>query len=110
MSAPYGYTGDATLGPRIDRALRAVVDPEMALGIVDLGLVRTVRVDESDIAVQMTMTSAACPVIDLIVADVQDALRDIAGISRGVAVDVVWEPPWDPSHMSEAARYAMGWD
>jgi len=110
MTLPFDYAGPPQLGERVASALAAVIDPEMALGILGLGLVYGVSADDDAVRVRMTMTSAACPVIEHIVADVEEALHPIAGDGRAVEVDVVWEPPWDPSRMSPSARYAMGWE
>lgn len=105
----YPYEGDAELAPRIDRALRHVADPEMGVGIVDLGLVYGVAVDDEAFHVRVTMTSAACPVTDLIV---EDIVQELARVDpeRAADVVVVWDPPWDPGRMSASAKSAMGWD
>ena len=110
MSLPFDYAGDAALGERIAAALKGVIDPEMSLGILSLGLVYAVDATGDPVRVRMTMTSAACPVIEMIVADVEESLHATLAPGTAVEVDVVWEPPWDPSRMSEQARYAMGWD
>ena len=85
-------------------ALAQVVDPELALSIVDIGLIREVSVDEDIARVRMTMTSAACPVTDVIVDDVHEALDRALPPGRAVEVVVEWEPPWTPDSMSERAR------
>ena len=110
MSLGFDYTGDAALGERIAAALKQVIDPEMSLGILSLGLVYAVDAASDPVRVRMTMTSAACPVIDMIVADVEESLQGVLPAGSAVEVDVVWEPAWDPSRMSAQARYAMGWD
>lgn len=112
MSAnpPFDYSGPADLEARIAEALRRVVDPEMALDIVDLGLVYGVEVGEGAVKVDITMTSAACPVAELIVDDVVRELTDLLGAETKVDCELVWEPPWSPQRMSRRARSAMGWD
>lgn len=110
MSLPFDYQGDPALAPRIHDALKRVIDPEMALGIVSLGLVYSVHASAERVHVRMTMTSAACPVADMIIADVEEALAGTLGASRRVEVELCWEPPWDPGRMTPGARAAMGWD
>jgi metal-sulfur cluster biosynthetic enzyme len=104
---PFPYCGDPDLGVSIAGALGRVIDPEMALGIVDLGLVYGVEARPPQVAVRVTMTSAACPVTDLIVDDVLDELRAALGDAFEVDVDVVWDPPWAPERMSARARRAL---
>lgn len=101
--------GDAGLRPVLERALKRVVDPEMAIDIVELGLVYTVRVDARSVLARITMTSPACPVAELIVDEAREALST-ALPGRDVDVEVVWDPPWDPGRLSARARDAMGWD
>ena len=105
----YDYEGPQDLREPIARALAGVVDPEMALSIVDLGLVRRVRVDTGRVHVAMTMTSAACPVADVIVDDLGEALAPLAPAGAEVEVELVWEPPWTPQCMNRRAREFMGW-
>ena len=80
--------------------LKPIQDPEIHLGIVDLGLIYDVRVDEDDIIdVTMTLTTPACPLGPLLIAQIQDALMDEPGI-RDVNVEVTFTPPWDPRTMA----------
>ena len=93
----------------VREALRAVMDPEAGMNIVDLGLVVGVQCAEQRVAVQMTMTSAACPVAEMLL---EEARQAIAGaLPPGIAVDVelVWDPPWTPELMSGLARDQFGW-
>jgi metal-sulfur cluster biosynthetic enzyme len=103
-AASFPYTGpDALRGP-IARALASVVDPELALDIVDVGLVYGVAVDDARVHVRLTMTTAACPVTEVIVQDVEDALdRAVPGECR-IAVELVWEPAWTVDRLSGRAR------
>ena len=91
------------------RALETVIDPEMAVDIVALGLVYGVTISPGRIDVRMTMTSAACPVAELIVDDIVRTLEGRFGDGTRVEVEVAWDPPWSPERMSERARDAMGW-
>jgi metal-sulfur cluster biosynthetic enzyme len=110
MSESYEYAGAPEFAEPIERALRKVIDPEMALGIVEMGLVYGVRVEAGVVHVRMTMTSAACPVTEMIVADVEDAVLGALGGEWRVEVEVCWDPPWGPERMTARARAAMGWD
>jgi metal-sulfur cluster biosynthetic enzyme len=89
-------------------SLRDVVDPELGINIVDLGLVYGVDVDDADVHVRLTMTTPACPVGEQLVLDAEERLRATVP-DAGIAVEVVWDPPWDPGRMSDAAREALGW-
>jgi metal-sulfur cluster biosynthetic enzyme len=109
MTEPFPYDGDPALRPAIEAALERVIDPEMALDIVALGLVYGVAVSDGRVNVRLTMTSAACPVGELIVEDVERELR-AAVPDAEPAVELVWEPPWSPERMTASARAAMGWD
>jgi len=108
-AAPFPYTGPEALRQPIIDALTNVVDPEVALSIVDVGLVLGVTVSAGKLHVLLTMTSAACPVAGLIIEEAEAELMSVA--ERGMAIDVelVWEPPWTPDQMSERARRFMQW-
>lgn len=107
---PYPYEGPEALRQPIEAALRRVVDPEVAMTIVDVGLVYGVRVAADVLHAQVTMTSAACPVTDLILEEVEHELARVADSRLRVAVELVWEPPWTPERMSARAKDFMGWD
>jgi metal-sulfur cluster biosynthetic enzyme len=104
----FDYDGPPALQAPIAAALSRVVDPELALNIVDIGLVYGVNVGADSLIVRMTMTSAACPVTDLIVEEVEQELAPVAPPGTSVHVDLVWEPPWTPDRLSERARRFMG--
>ncbi len=90
-------------------SLREILDPELGLDVVALGLVYGVDVDGTDLRVRLTMTTPACPLGEQIVRDAEHRLRSIAGVGA-VRVDLVWEPPWHPSMMSPAAKDQLGWN
>ena len=106
---PFPYSGPDALRQPVLEALTRVVDPEVALSIVDVGLVYGVRVTESALQVRMTMTSAACPVAGLIMDEVQAELDEVVPPELAIEVELVWEPPWTPERISERSRRFMGW-
>ena len=107
--ANYPYEGPATMRKPIDDALLGVVDPELALSILDVGLVLGVTVSSERLHVLLTMTSAACPVTDLIVEEVEDALHRVASPHMQLDVELVWEPEWTADRMSARGKAFMGW-
>ena len=90
-------------------ALREVDDPEAGMNIVDLGLVYGVEVDARTVRIDLTMTTAACPMTDLIAEQVRDAVVAIAPPETEVDVRLVWDPPWTPDRMSGIAKEHFGW-
>lgn len=90
-------------------ALRQVDDPEAGFNIVDLGLVYRIDVDAASVDIDLTMTTAACPMTDMIIADVRAAVAPIVPPGVEVHVEMVWEPPWTPERMSSAAKEHFGW-
>lgn len=90
-------------------ALRHVIDPEVGIDIVELGLVYEVRRQDGHVHVVMTMTTAACPLGESLTEEVKTAIgQRVPGVTS-VSVDLVWEPPWQPSMMSARARERLGW-
>jgi metal-sulfur cluster biosynthetic enzyme len=90
-------------------ALREVDDPEAGMNIVDLGLVYRVEVADSTVHVDITMTTAACPMSDMILDQAREALAAIVPAGTGVDVQLVWDPPWTPDRMTGLAREHFGW-
>jgi FeS assembly SUF system protein len=89
-------------------ALRTVFDPEIPVNIYEMGLIYEVKVDAAGaVTIQMTLTSPHCPAAQSMPAEVEAKVRAIAGVTD-VNIDLVWEPPWDQSKMSEAARLQLG--
>jgi FeS assembly SUF system protein len=90
----------------IDR-LKSVYDPEIPVDIYELGLIYKVDVsDDKDVAIDMTLTAPGCPVAGDMPGWVEDAVREIPEI-RSVKVDLVFDPPWDPSRMSDEAKLQL---
>ena len=94
---------------RAREALRTVDDPEVGMNIVDLGLVYRVDIKPELVRIELTMTSPACPMGDLITENADRAVRAALPESAGVEVVLVSEPPWTPDMMSESARQTFGW-
>lgn len=105
----YPYAGTEALRAPILAALHRVVDPEVAMSIVDVGLVYGVTVTPERLHVLMTMTSAACPVADVILDDAFTELEAVTPPGMAVDIELVWEPPWTTDRMSASAKAFMGW-
>ncbi|TVO51935.1 metal-sulfur cluster assembly factor [Denitromonas halophila] len=89
-------------------ALKQVIDPEVGMNIVDLGLIYTVALTDTQITVEMTMTSPACPMGQMIMDEVDAALHRLAP-DHTPAVELVWQPEWTPAMMSDTAKAHFGW-
>lgn len=89
-------------------ALKHVLDPEIGLNIVDLGLIYNVRVEDGNVHIKMTMTTPGCPLHESISRGAEEAVRHLPGV-ESVKVDLVWDPPWTPDRMSDWARKQLGW-
>ncbi|MGG4488812.1 metal-sulfur cluster assembly factor [Metabacillus idriensis] len=99
---------DEALKENMYGALELVVDPELGVDIVNLGLVYDVELDENGTAiVTMTLTSMGCPLAGTIIDQVKTALRDIPEIKE-TEVNIVWNPPWTKDRMSRIAKIALG--
>ena len=92
----------------VHEELKNVIDPELGINIVDLGLVYDVRVEENGVEVDFSLTYPGCPLEETIRSDIRYALESAFGISRIEAV-VVWTPRWQPDFMSEEARISLGY-
>jgi metal-sulfur cluster biosynthetic enzyme len=88
-------------------ALNLVEDPELMMGIVDLGLVYDVEVTDAKAKVTFTLTSMGCPVGPWIAEQVEETARGVEGIEE-VETELVFSPPWSPDKMSEDAKFALG--
>lgn len=97
-----------TLEERVLESLRDVIDPEVGLNVVELGLVYGIRIDGGRVHVALTMTTPACPLGDQIVRDAEIRVERVEGV-EAVHVELVWYPPWGPERMTPAAKKALGW-
>ena len=91
----------------IREALRQVIDPELGVNIIDLGLVYRVEIEGASIRVVMTMTSPACPLGDYVKDLVESTIKWRLPEVQHVDVALTWEPPWNPDMMSDAARQQL---
>lgn len=90
------------------RALRQVYDPEIPVNIYDLGLIYDLQIDEGhNVFIKMTLTAPNCPMADQLIQDVNDAVRDVPGVVDA-RIELVFEPVWDKSRMSEEALLELG--
>ena len=89
-------------------ALRAVVDPELGINIVDLGLVYRAERFGDVIAVRMTMTTPSCPLGEMLLDEVRAVLQRQFPQAAEVSVELVWDPPWSAELMSQTARAQLG--
>jgi metal-sulfur cluster biosynthetic enzyme len=87
--------------------LRQVIDPELGCNIVDLGLIYSVQIVAGSVSVVMTLTTPGCPMHDSIRSGAQEALLNLDGIENA-DIQVVWDPPWHPSMMTDFGRAATG--
>ncbi len=83
--------------------LKNIYDPEIPVNIWDLGLIYDISIDEKEVVITMTFTSPTCPMMEELLAQVRESVAGVAG-RLGVRVELVWDPPWDLSRMSEKAR------
>jgi FeS assembly SUF system protein len=105
--APADESSDE-LKDRVVEALKSIYDPEIPVDIYELGLIYDVAIDEDgDAVVTMTLTTPHCPVAESMPAEVELRVLSVPGI-RDAEVKLVWDPPWDPTKMSDEARLELG--
>ena len=107
QGAPTGAQ-TAVTEEKIREELKNVIDPEIGLDVINLGLIYDVNVDGDNVAVRMTLTSPGCPVAGMFMANVRDAVEAIPGVAS-CTVDLTFDPPWDPrTHATEEAKMMLG--
>jgi len=100
--------GETVIEAQVLDALRTCFDPEIPVNIYELGLVYDVHADSAGVVnIQMTLTSPHCPAVQSLPAEIESKVKEVPGVTD-VKIDLVWDPPWDPSKMSEAARLQLG--
>jgi FeS assembly SUF system protein len=108
------WTPEGEIAPlvRVDEdgviaVIKTVFDPEIPVDIYELGLIYAVEIaDDGHVKVEMTLTTPSCPSAQELPSQVEEAVRAVPGVTD-VTVEVVWDPPWDQSRMSEDARLAL---
>lgn len=90
----------------IINAIKTVYDPEIPVNIWDLGLIYNIEIKESEIVITMTFTSPTCPMMEELMAQLKDVVQNVAG-DTPVRVELVWDPPWDLSKISDVARLEL---
>jgi FeS assembly SUF system protein len=97
----------ATLRERVEATLRSVYDPEIPVNIFELGLIYALEVTNGVVDIKMTLTAPNCPAAGAMPGEVEAKVRAVEGVTDA-HVALVWDPPWDKSRMSEAARLELG--
>ena len=87
-------------------ALKTVFDPEIPVNVWDMGLIYEINIGQTEVVIKMTFTSPTCPMMEQLMAQVKDAAQGVVG-DVPVRVELVWDPPWDLSKMSDAARIEL---
>ena len=91
----------------VTEALSNVIDPELGLDFVELGLIYGIEIDGGDVRVTFTLTTPACPIGPQVSEQIEEFVGDIEGVEK-VATNMVFTPPWTPERMSEEAKFALG--
>ena len=94
------------LKEKVIAEIKKIYDPEIPVNIYELGLIYDIIVNNSEVQVKMTLTTPNCPVAESLPKEVKDSIKEIKEVSK-VDLDLVWDPPWDKSMMSEAAKLEL---
>ena len=94
------------LKEKIVTEVKKIYDPEIPVNIYELGLIYDVTVEKKNVSVKMTLTTPNCPVAESLPKEVKDSIMNVNGVEK-VDLDLVWDPPWDKSMMSEAAKLEL---
>ena len=94
------------LKDKIITEVKKIYDPEIPVNIYELGLIYDISIKDKDVSVKMTLTTPNCPVAESLPKEVKDSILEIEEVKK-VDLDLVWEPPWDKSMMSEAAKLEL---
>jgi FeS assembly SUF system protein len=96
------------LESKVVDVLKTIFDPEIPVNIYELGLVYTVKIEDADqVHIKMTLTSPNCPVAESLPIEVETKVNELNEVSNA-SVEIVWDPPWNPDMMSEAAKLELG--
>jgi|TARA_E500000331_G_scaffold286745_1_gene281597 FeS assembly SUF system protein len=94
------------LKEKVIAEIKKIYDPEIPVNIYELGLIYDISIKDNDVSVKMTLTTPNCPVAESLPKEVKDSILEIKEVKK-VDLDLVWEPPWDKSMMSEAAKLEL---
>ena len=94
------------LKAKVIAEIKKIYDPEIPVNIYELGLIYDISIKDKDVSVKMTLTTPNCPVAESLPKEVKDSILEIKEVKK-VDLDLVWEPPWDKSMMSEAAKLEL---
>ena len=94
------------LKEKVIAEIKKIYDPEIPVNIYELGLIYDVSIIEKNVKVKMTLTTPNCPVAESLPKEVKESIMEIDGVEK-VDLDLVWEPPWDKSMMSESAKLEL---
>nr|WP_294841078.1 metal-sulfur cluster assembly factor [uncultured Methylotenera sp.] len=90
-------------------ALQSVIDPEVGENLIDLGLIYGIQIQNNIAKVTFSMTSQACPMSEMVIENIHDAVSKVLADNTALELDLVWEPEWEPTMMSEQAKQRLGW-
>ena len=94
------------LKEKVITEIKKIYDPEIPVNIYELGLIYDISIKDKNVSVKMTLTTPNCPVAESLPKEVKDSIMEINGVDK-VELDLVWEPPWDKSMMSESAELEL---
>ena len=94
------------LKEKVIAEIKKIYDPEIPVNIYELGLIYDITVNDKDVCVKMTLTSPNCPVAESLPKEVKDGIMEIKEVNK-VDLDLVWDPPWDKTMMSESAKLEL---
>lgn len=92
---------------KIEEKLKTVIDPELGVSIVDLGLVYGIDIKDDKVGVKMTLTFPGCPLVHQIIGGAKEAVESIPGVKEA-DIELVWEPPWTPDRVKKEIREELG--
>jgi FeS assembly SUF system protein len=108
LDGPAETAPDNAIREQVVEKLKTIYDPEIPVNIYELGLIYGLDISPgNDVKVTMTLTTPMCPVAESMPAEVESKVREVDGVNE-VDVELVWEPPWDMSKLSEAAKLELG--
>ena len=94
------------LKEKVITEIKKIYDPEIPVNIYELGLIYDIKIKDKDVQVKMTLTTPNCPVAESLPKEVKDSILELKEVNK-VDLDLVWDPPWDKSMMSEAAKLEL---